>query len=198
MAQVDLDRRPHFSYGDNIRFIRDYLPADAHNLMSDVEGARAIAKSLAEHLKGIVEVCGSPQKAAQVLLELTADIEDQKSNDHFHRPLYEMGPKREGALVSVSRIGPHSDRNPEPHDHPMDCVEFVVPLTGGMVSLTKVGGVEFREKVPPLTPYQVERGVEHSDYNEGDKELVYVIYRAKLMGGARPQPPPFENPASIG
>ncbi|MBI3290244.1 hypothetical protein HYZ78_02520 [Candidatus Microgenomates bacterium] len=181
MATVDLDRRPHFSFGDHIRFITDYLPKDAHNLMVDEEAARIVANNLAEHLRGIVEFYGSPQRATQVLLDLTEDIKEQTSNDHFHRALYEMGPKRKGALVSVSRIGAHSDPHPELHDHPDDCIEYVVPLTEGMVSVIEVNSQRFITRVPPLKAFRVERGVMHSDFNESDNELVYVIYRAKLM-----------------
>ncbi len=182
MATIDqIERRP--SFGNHVRFIREDLPLIASFKFAEERGAVQTADKLAEAIRAIVESIGS-QSAAKLLLDLTDDIEEQKSNDHFHRPLYEMGPKRKGALVAVSRIPTRSDQNPKPHDHPIDCIEFVVPLTEGMFSLTVINGEKIRTPIPALKVFRVEGEVMHSDYNDGYDPLVYVIFRAKLMGGA--------------
>lgn len=163
------------------QFITIDLPLRA-SIRTTEEGAIATASQLVETLKRIVELCGGTQEAGEFLIHLAQNVEVVSSGkDHFHRPLYEQGPRREGALVAISRIPERSNRLPKRHKHPMDCLEIIVPLGDGLASLLEVDRRLVRHRIPTLTPFFVPRGVKHSDYNMSHDPVVYVIYRAKLF-----------------
>lgn len=136
-----------------------------------------------KHLVKLLTRYGQPEKIGEYLIELVGG-KPVEHGDHEHWVIYKdpRYPEREGPLVTVSRIGPKSNRNPDRHTHPENCIEFTVPLNTGLESVTsdtKYGQPEY-EKIEPLVPHEVKAQKFHSACNNSHHAIIYIDWRAVI------------------
>lgn len=136
-------------------------------------------------LARLVNHYGHPEIVGERLIELVGEKNRVPPHgDHDHWVIYRepRAKEREGQIILVSKIKDRSNRNPDRHQHPENCREYLLALKPGLQSVisdTKYGERSF-DDVRVLTPYAVDPTKFHSDCNNAPEDTIYIVWRAVI------------------